>query len=220
MFKDNKEDLLNRNLEFSMLSLFSKELRVGIIGAGTAGFIKAKHFLEEGCYVEVLYKEINEKFNKLKSDKLKLIEGKYKKDFIKDKHIVIIAIDDDECTKTIIEDCKNTYKIYINSRDFMEGMGSVPVKKDMGNFCVGINTKGGNPKGSIMLGEKVEESLKEYDDFIGFTTILRNELKKIDSIKREAIDFLFTDDFMYFYKKKKASLVMQLFYEEELKDIL
>ena len=34
MFKNSEEDILNRGVDFSLISVFSKKLRVGIIGAG------------------------------------------------------------------------------------------------------------------------------------------------------------------------------------------
>ena len=42
----------------------------------------------------------------------------------------------------------------------MEGMGSIPMQKDLKNIVVGINTRGGNPKGSRFIAQKVEETIK------------------------------------------------------------
>ncbi|MDS0524263.1 NAD(P)-dependent oxidoreductase [Clostridium sp. SHJSY1] len=214
MFKDNKKNILRREVDFSMVSLFSSKLRVGVIGAGRAGYIKAKHFLEQGCYVEVLCLESYDKFQELDMYKLKLIREKYSKKFILDKHLIVIAIDGDEDINIIKSDCESLYKIYINSKSFENGMGAVPVQKNMNNFIIGINTIGGNPKASVMLGKKAKENLKEYDDFIGFITKVRSKVKKMPEIKKDIIDFIASEDFFFFFEKGKEEIVLKLFYKD------
>jgi precorrin-2 dehydrogenase/sirohydrochlorin ferrochelatase len=215
MFEDYTEDILRGEINFSMLSFFSNKLRVGVIGAGIGGYIKAKHFLERGCYVEVISIDFHKKFHELAKGNLKMIKEKYNRNFILDKHLIIIAIDNDKDIKVIKDDCESLYKIYIDSKSFSEGMGSVPVQRDMKNFIVGVNTKGGNPKGSVMLVEKAENYLKKYDDFIGYTTNVRNKAKKIPELKKEIIDFIALEDFFFFFEKEKASMVLKLFYEDD-----
>ena len=83
MFKNSEEDILNRGIEFSLISVFSKKLRVGIIGAGRGGFIKAKHFFNQGCLVEVLAKEIGEEFKQFKGENIQIYKKEYDKNFIK-----------------------------------------------------------------------------------------------------------------------------------------
>lgn len=159
MFKNSEEDILNRGIEFSLISVFSKKLRVGIIGAGRGGFIKAKHFFNQGCLVEVLAKEIGEEFKQFKGENIQIYKKEYDKNFIKNKHLVIIAIDDKNKKEEIKRDCEEESRIYIDSTEFMEGMGSIPMQKDLKNIVVGVNTRRGNPKGSRFIAQKVEEEL-------------------------------------------------------------
>ncbi|MGG7176706.1 NAD(P)-dependent oxidoreductase [Clostridium paraputrificum] len=216
MFENNKKDILSREIELSLLSLISNKLRIGIVGAGKAGYIKARHFLKQGCYVEVLSKEENSELMELKGYNLKTIIKEYDRSFIEDKHILIIAINDEEVRDIIKRDCKEMYKIYIDSSSFMDGMGAIPVQRDLDNIVIGINTRGGNPKGSMFLGEKAEVELKKYDNFIGFTTIIRNKVKDIPSIKKSVIDFIFKEDFLFFFNKGKGDTVLRMFFDLEV----
>lgn len=215
MSEGNKENISNGDLELSMISLFSKKLRIGVIGLGRGGYIKAKHFLQEGSYVEVISKEYNEFYSKLNNFNFKFILGEYSKEFIKDKHIIIIAIDDKEIIENIKKDCSDEYKIYIDSTNFKEGMGAIPSQRKGKNFVFGINTKEGNPKGTVFLANKVTEYLLEYDDFIGYTTFLRNNVKNNIETKKEIIDFINTEDFLFFYKKNKSNIILDMFYNKE-----
>lgn len=216
MSQNSKEDFSRGSLGILMMSFFSRELRVGIIGAGRAGYIKARRFAGDGCYTEVLYRERLNLFENIKCSNLRLIEGSYEKSFIEDKHLIVIAVDDYDCACRIERDCKEAYKIYINCTDAESSMGSIPAKSEMNNFTIGITSKGGNPKGSVFLAKKASESLKEYDDFIGFTTYIRNNVKKTPEIKKVVTDFIATDDFYEFYKKGKAELVLRMFFKEQL----
>ena len=216
MLEDNKKDILNRGVEFSLLSLISNKLRVGIVGAGRAGYINARHFLKQGCYVEVLSKEESLEFMELKDYNFKAISKEYERGFIEDKHIVIIAINEEETIGCIKRDCEDMYKIYIDSSSFMDGMGVIPVQRDLENIVIGVNTRGGNPKGSMLLGEKAELELKKYDDFIGFTTIVRNKVKNIPSLKKSVIDFISKEDFLFFFNKGKENEVLRMFFDLEV----
>lgn len=219
MPENNKENFLNIGVEYSLISLFSKKLNVGIIGAGRGGYIKAKHFGEQGCKVEVLAKNEGEYFEKIKSyPNIKMIHQEYYKDFIKDKHLIIIAIDDDKKRNEIKEDCEKEYKLYIDSSSFMDGMGSLPVQLDFDNMAIGINTRAGNPKGSRFVGNKIVEEIQRYDKFIGFTTLVRNRVKSNEEIKKSVTDFMASEDFYFFYENGVAKEIINMFYGEE--DIL
>ena len=114
----------------------------------------------------------------------------------------------------IKRDCEEESRIYIDSTEFMEGMGSIPMQKDLKNIVVGVNTRRGNPKGSRFIAQKVEEELLKYDDFIGYTTILRNRCKD-SSIKKVLTDFISTEDFFFFYKIKKSNIILKMFFKEK-----
>lgn len=56
MDRNNRENIYDEGIEYSYISLISKKLRVGIVGGGKAGTIKARHFVRNKCCVEVISK--------------------------------------------------------------------------------------------------------------------------------------------------------------------
>lgn len=77
----------------------------------------------------------------------------------------------------------------------MEGMAVVPTERSTKTVSIALNTKGGNPKGAVWVANKISETLREFDDYIDFTTKLRNRAKSIPEYKSEIIRFIFTDEF-------------------------
>lgn len=204
MSKDNKEN-------FSLISYFSKDLRIGIIGGGRAALIKSKHFLKEGAYVEVISKEYIEEFKELTN--CKTLTGEYNIDFIKDKHLIVIAIDNEIVKEEIKNNCNENYKLYIDSSSFMDGNGVIPYQLTLENFIVGVNTIKGNPRGSRFIAEVINKEISKYDEFIGYTTKIRNNLK--GELKSSISKFMGTEDFYFFYEKGKSNLILKIFYDEE-----
>ena len=47
MLTNNKKDICTGRIDYSSIAFLSKKLRVGVIGAGKGGVIKAKHFLKQ-----------------------------------------------------------------------------------------------------------------------------------------------------------------------------
>lgn len=220
MYENNSKDICSGRckLDYALLSLISDKINVGIIGAGRAGIIKAVHFLNRNCNVYMITKESYKDNEKIKSlmdkNNFHIKCREYNKDFILDKHLIIIAVDNYETKNEIKEDCDKLYKIYIDSTDFKEGLAVVPVQRETNNLSIGINTKGGNPKGSVFVAEKLKENVKSYDGFIQYTTVLRNKFKEIPEKKNDALKFIFSDDFYFFYKMGKGEDIIKLFYDE------
>ncbi|MPQ44050.1 NAD(P)-dependent oxidoreductase [Clostridium tarantellae] len=197
------------------ISLFGKKLNVKIIGGGRAAFIKGKTFLEKGCNVSFLAKDISKEILNLNKYKVKILKENYNKKFIKDGHIIIIAIDDAELRKIIIEHCEELNKIYINCSSFENGMGIVQTTRELNNLSFSINTKVAAPALSVMLSNDVEKLLSSYDDF----TYLVGKIRKVaknEKYKKEIIKFICTHDFKFFYDLKKEKEVLALFFGEEV----
>lgn len=219
MLKNNKEHIYGEKIDYSFVSLFSYKINIGVIGGGRAGFIKIKHFLKTGCYVEVISKDFCKEVISLCEEfkeRLILIKNQFDYEFLENKHLVLITIDDGEINDNIKKYCDKNYKIYIDSSSFKNGMGVIPVQRSLKNITFALNTKGGNPKGSVMLANKVQDLLEEYDDFIELTTKIRNKAIKISKYKKEIIDFISCDDFKFFYDNHKEELVLKLYFEEEI----
>ena len=215
MFKNFEENIYGDELERIYLSFFSNKLKVGVIGGGKAASIKIKSFLKKKVYVEALAKEFSEDILNVEDKNLKLIKSKYKSDFIKDKHIIVIAINDSTLLKEIKDECDRSYKLYINCSDFKDGIGAMTVQRNLKNISFGINTVGGNPRGALIAADIVYKSLECIDDFIGFITMLRNNAKILGNYKKEVIEFLNCDDFKFFYDKEKDKTVFKLFLDDK-----
>ncbi|NLK94775.1 MAG: NAD(P)-dependent oxidoreductase [Clostridiales bacterium] len=222
MFKNNKEDLLENKIEYTSLTLLSKKLNVGVIGSGKAGLIKAKSFISKGCNVSIIDN------NKKAIEKSIIILGNgnnynidlkpYQKDFIYDKHIIIIAVNNKKLEETIKFHCNSLSKIYINTSDFTDGLAVLPMQVETEEILISINTKGGNPKGSMYIKEIIEKDINNYNEYIGFTTTVRNIIKIFPKIKDEVLSFIFSEDFKFFFHKGKGKEVFNIFYEEVLNE--
>ena len=101
MSTNTGENIRTKEIEYTYLALMSHKLRVGIIGGGKAGFIKAKNFIEKGCYVEILSKTFLNEFINIECDNIVLNKRSYNKNFIEDKHIIILALDDKKLREEI-----------------------------------------------------------------------------------------------------------------------
>lgn len=224
MFKDIGENIQARqikyndtsNIEYNYIALMSKKLRVGIVGGGKASLIKAKRFIAKGCYIEILSKTFLDEFIEIESEKIVLNRLEYSKSFIEDKHIIILALDNDELRFKISRDCEESFKIFIDCTDFKEGMAVVPVQRELSNISFALNTKNGNPKGAVLAVNAAIETLKEYNEFIKYTGIIRNKAKKLNNNKKEIIDFIGSEDFKFIFEKNKSELVLELFFGENI----
>lgn len=207
---------LHGELSYAPITLFGEKLKIGVIGAGRGALIKVRNFYNKGSEIEVLALDFLEDFYKFNGDKVKLIKGNYNKDFILDKHLIIIAIDDEVVINEIKNDCEKLCKIYINSSKFKEGMGVIPVTRESKFITVAVNTKVGNPRGSVMVAESITEYLQEFDEYIRLTGQIRNSLILDKEIKDNLLKFINTSDCKFFYTKNKIFQVFKLFYDEDL----
>lgn len=207
---------LHGELSYAPITLFGEKLKIGVIGAGRGALIKVRNFYNKGSKIEVLALDFLEDFYKFNGDKVKLIKGNYNKDFILDKHLIIIAIDNDSVINEIKDDCEKLCKIYINSSKFKEGMGVIPVTRESKFITVAVNTKVGNPRGSVMVAESITESLEEFDEYIRLTGEIRNSLFLDKEIKDDLLKFINSSDCKFFYDKDKIFEVFKLFYDEDI----
>lgn len=207
---------LHGELSYAPITLFGEKLKIGVIGAGRGALIKVRNFYNKGSKIEVLALDFLEDFYKFNGDKVKLIKGNYNKDFILDKHLIIIAIDDDSVINEIKNDCEKLCKIYINSSKFKDGMGVIPVTRESKFITVAVNTKVGNPRGSVMVAESITESLEEFDEYIRLTGEIRNSLFLDKEIKDDLLKFINSSDCKFFYNKDKIFEVFKLFYNEDI----
>ncbi|WP_195999791.1 NAD(P)-dependent oxidoreductase [Clostridium sp. 1001271B_151109_B4] len=207
---------IHGELSYAPITLFGEKLKIGVIGAGRGALIKVRNFYNKGSNIEVLSLDFLDDFYKFNKDKVKLIKGNYNKDFILDKHLIIIAVDNKNIINKIKDDCEKLCKIYINSSKFKDGMGVIPVTRESKFITVAVNTKVGNPRGSVMVAESITESLKEFDEYIRLTGEIRNCLFLDKEIKDDLLKFINSSDCKFFYDKDKIFEVLKLFYNEDI----
>ena len=207
---------LHGELSYAPITFFGEKLKIGVIGAGRGALIKVRNFYNKGSKIEVLALDFLEDFYKFNGDKVKLIKGNYNKDFILDKHLIIIAIDNNDVINEIKDDCKKLCKIYINSSNFKDGMGVIPVTRESEFITVAVNTKVGNPRGSIMVADSITESLHGFDEYIKLTGKIRNDLTLDKEIRDNLLKFINSSDCKFFYNKNKIFEVFKLFYDEDI----
>lgn len=216
MSKDTRENIQFEEIEYTYLSLMAHKLRVGIIGGGRVSLIKARNFIEKGSYIEILSKTFLQEFKDIESSNIVLNESLYKKDFIKDKHIIILALDDEILRKEVSLHCEEEFKIFIDCTNFKNGIAIMPIQKETSSINFAVSTKGGNPKGSQLACEYIFKTLKEYDDFIKYTGLIRQKVKKFTVHKKEIIKFINTEDFKFIWEKNKDEIVLKLFFGEDI----
>lgn len=215
MPKDVKRDIYGE-LNYAPITLFAEKLNVGVIGAGRGALLKTRNYYNKGAHIEVLALDFLEDFYKFDRNKVTLVKESYTTDFIRDKHIIIIAIDDEKLTNKIKIDCESQHKIYINSSNFKDGMGVVPVSRESKYVSVAVNTKLGNPRGAVMIADSITEYIAELDEYIELTSKVRNSITIEKNIKEGLLKFINSRDCKYFYDKNKIISVLKLFYNDEI----
>lgn len=214
MYENNKEDILRSGIDYTMISLISPKVNVLIVGGGRAALIKAKTFIERGCSVSVVSKEFLLEFEKLKSySNLRLINEEYKKNYINDRHIVVIATNCEAINKKIRKDCDELSKLYIDCTDPKEGLCVMACQRSTKSTSFGININDVSPKTSVFLANKIKNKLEGYDDFITFTALVRNNAKELKN-KNEIMEFICSDNFLFFYEKGLGELILKMFYPD------
>ena len=201
-----------------LVSLLSPKIKVIVLGGGYAAYIKSKTFSKKGCQVFILSKKFMDDFENIDSlSTVHIIYGEYEKKYIEDKNIVVIATDDSKTNCSIAEDCKTLCKIYIDATNPENGNCITPCQRNTKNISIGINTKGVSPVTSVFIANKMVDYVKEYDEFVEFTSHIRNSICSIED-KRKIMKFICTDDFYFFYKKGKALDVINMFYDSKFED--
>lgn len=221
MHEDYRKNIFCSELNYMGISLLSSKIHVLIVGGGTAGLIKAKTFSKRGCRVTVVSTEFKAEFSDLKEVySVQLLQEKYQYEQILDKHLVVIATEVEEVNEKIKEDCEKHYKLYLTCSDFRKGLFLTPYHGEIKNLSFTLHTRGGSPKTTMFVANKIFEAIKPYDDFIGFTCNLRKRIKAGQN-KKEIMEFITSEDFYFFYNRGAQNKVLEMFYggiEFEFKD--
>ena len=99
-------------------------------------------------------------------------------------------------------------------------MGVVPVERQSKNIMVALNTKIGNPKGAVLISKKIKNIIDEYDEFIEFTSKLRNNSKELLEYKKDIVEVIGTEDFEMLYKENNHEEFLRRRFPDEIVDYI
>lgn len=217
---------MNKNLlkdeSNTLLALLSPKIKVIIIGGGKAAYIKSRTFALRGCQVYVLSPQFINEFDNIKDYlNIHMILGKYEKRYIEDKHIIVIATDDTELNLSIGDHCRKLCKIYLDASQPKRGNCITPCQRNTKNVSLGVNTRGVgvSPITSVFIADQIAKYVKDYDDFVEFTSGIRNSIGNVED-RRKVMKFICSRDFYFFYKKGKAAVIMEMFYNKKIEEHL
>ena len=226
MHGNNRKDIQTEALEeidYTYISLISQKIRIGVIGGGKGGQIKTRHFVNNKCRVYVLAKNFSDELielSKENSEYLTLIDEEFNIEFLKDKHIVVIASSDRELNNLIRKYCEENYKIYIDATDFIKGMGVIPAERSSRTMNFALNTKKGNPKGAVLMCNKIKNYISAYDDFIELTGRIRNNAKEFEEYKKDILSYIYSSEFEESYKQGTYEDALKKRYSSEIAEQL
>jgi len=79
---------------------------------------------------------------------------------------------------------------------------------------IGLRTTNKSPKTAQFLVKKVRNYLINYDDYVYFATSIRNRINNFPQ-KNQLLNFISSEDFLFFFKKSYGEAVLKLFYGGE-----
>ena len=215
MCRNNREDIFN----LVPINIISSKFHVKVIGGGKAAAIKVKGLLEKGCYVHILSKKFSKEILDINNENLKLEKGTYYKEFIKDAHLIIIAVDEDALAYEICNDCNDEYKLYLNAIDYKDGMVSIPYSRCYENLGFSISSKLGSPRLTRAIGEEVANIIKENDIYSIKVAKIREKAKK-EELKDEIIKAISSKEFKNAFLEKREYEYLRSVFGEKLANSL
>jgi precorrin-2 dehydrogenase/sirohydrochlorin ferrochelatase len=153
-----------------------------LVGAGNVGYFKAQTLLSAKAKIIVISPEIDLRFYELQKaypKKIKIIEAKYKKKYIKRKWLVVTATADGKVNRKIFKDCTRK-KIWVNSADDPKNCQFTLMSLvRQQNLTLAIGTAGKSPAMSKYLRKKLtDEITPEYGELVEILSDIRNDIKK------------------------------------------
>lgn len=202
MFKDSGEDIYDLNSGF--LGIYVDRIRVLIVGGGRVGYLKAKGLLNQGIIPDVVSRDFIDDFNGLN---INLIKDEATIDLLSKYHFIVVAAKEYKDLKNMLDKLN---KLYVICSDREEGNSFMPAISKNKGFTMAI-TSNGSPKGAVFLRDKLLKIAFRYEDFLYDMRKIREEVKKRED-KEKILDFIYSDDFYFFYLKKKHKLVLNMFF--------
>jgi precorrin-2 dehydrogenase/sirohydrochlorin ferrochelatase len=157
------------------------QLEVLIVGGGKVGLEKLLFLLKSSpnANVQLVAPEINEEILELvKKHQVKLVKEPYADQFLENKHLVIVATDDEVLNIEIYNECKRR-NLLVNLADNPAYcdfyLGGIVTK---GNVKIAISTNGKSPTTAKRLRQFFEEVIPEnIDDLVKNLNTYRKSIK-------------------------------------------
>ncbi len=166
--------------KYNFIALKSRRIRILIVGGGRAAFIKGKAFLDRGCSLYILAPKFSKDVLNLKTyDNVEFIKNNYDEKYILDKHLVVIATEDEEVNNEIRNNCDELSKLYIDCSDKDKSLCFNSFQRESKTMVLALNNKIGCPKATSFIGEKIKRDLEKYDNYIEYVTYIRSITKII-----------------------------------------
>jgi precorrin-2 dehydrogenase/sirohydrochlorin ferrochelatase len=157
------------------------QLEVLIVGGGKVGLEKLSFLLKSSpnANVQLVAPEINDEILQLtKTCQVKLVKENFTNSFLENKHIVIVATDDESKNIEIYNECKSR-NLLVNLADNPSYcdfyLGGIVTK---GNVKIAISTNGKSPTTAKRLRQFFEEVIPEnIDDLVQNLNRYRKSIK-------------------------------------------
>jgi len=157
------------------------QLEVLIVGGGKVGLEKLSFLLKSSpnANVQLVAPEINEEiFELVKGHQVKLVKEQYGDQFLDNKHLVIVATDNEALNIEIYNECKRR-NLLVNLADNPRYcdfyLGGIVTK---GNVKIAISTNGKSPTTAKRLRQFFEEVIPEnIDDLVQNLNRYRKTIK-------------------------------------------
>lgn len=157
------------------------QLEVLIVGGGNVGLEKLSFLLKSSpnANVQLVAPEINEEILELvKGHQVKLVRAPYADQFLENKHLVIVATDDEVLNVKIYTECKRR-NLLVNVADNPTYcdfyLGGIVTK---GHVKIAISTNGKSPTTAKRLRQFFEEVIPEnIDDLVQNLNTYRKSIK-------------------------------------------
>lgn len=216
MSRNDKESI---HLDRFKNILISNKVKILILGGGRAAEIKSRSFINKKMDITLYSQSIKSEYIKrmIRENKIDIMET-FKYSYLQEFHIIVIATDDDIFNKNIRKKCLEMNKLFLLCSNWKEGNIILSNEFRTKSLNISLNTEAFSPLTSKFIINKLKKELEEYDEFILYVLQLREIIKKRGDSNRllEIMNFVNTDDFYYIYKKKKADLILKLFYGADI----
>ncbi len=168
-------------MEFLPVNLNIENKLSVVIGGGSVGARKVKNLLKYNCQIRIVSKEFNEKILQNK-DKLEIISGEYKKEYLKDAFLVFICTDNKNLNLKIYNDAKelNCLVNIVTHPELCDF--TIPSVIRRGSLKISVSTDGKSPALSKLIRKELEEKYsRDYEKIVNIMGKIREKQLTINN---------------------------------------